>query len=94
MIKLKLYVTGETPGSRALIVRLREMLDTDGEYDLQVFDVFENPVEATKDMVLATPTLIKFLPPPVRRLIGELKDRERVFSALRITENGNGKEDN
>ena len=53
-----------------------------GQYDLEVIDVYQNP-EATKDLqIIATPTLVKILPEPLRRIIGDLSDKERVLAGL------------
>jgi circadian clock protein KaiB len=55
-----------------------------GHYELQVIDVYQNP-EATRELqVVATPTLVKILPEPLRRIIGDLSDRERVLAGLNI----------
>jgi circadian clock protein KaiB len=88
VIKLRLYLTGNTPTSRQVVSNLREMLDTGAEYQLEVVDVFEYPEQALDDMVLATPTLIKVLPPPVRRLVGDLSERERVLAGLELLGDG------
>jgi len=63
---------------------LREILETEfqGVYALKVIDVLKNPQLAEEDKILATPTLAKILPPPVRRIIGDLSDRERVLIGL------------
>jgi len=86
MYKLKLFVTGKTPSSERVIRNIRELFDNNfGErYTLEVIDVFENPEEAYEAMILATPTLIKTLPEPVRRMVGDLSNRERVLAGLQI----------
>jgi len=63
---------------------LRNILETEfrGVYALKVIDVLKNPQLAEEDKILATPTLSKILPPPVRRIIGDLSDRERVLIGL------------
>ena len=78
---LKLYVAGNTPNSMRALKTLRNILDTEfqGVYALKVIDVLKNPQLAEEDKILATPTLAKILPPPVRRIIGDLSDRERVL---------------
>lgn len=58
--------------------------DLDHEYELEVIDVRERPELAERDKILATPTLIKQLPPPLRRLIGDLSDREKVLLGLEV----------
>ena len=81
---LKLYVAGNTPNSMRALKTLRNILETDfrGVYALKVIDVLKNPQLAEEDKILATPTLSKILPPPVRRIIGDLSDRERVLIGL------------
>ncbi len=81
---LKLYVAGNTPNSMRALNTLREILKTEfkGVYALKVIDILKNPQLAEEDKILATPTLAKILPPPVRRIIGDLSDRERVLIGL------------
>ena len=81
---LKLYVAGNTPNSMRALKTLRNILETEfrGVYALNVIDVLKNPQLAEEDKILATPTLSKILPPPVRRIIGDLSDRERVLIGL------------
>lgn len=83
---LKLFVTGMTPGSQALIEHLRQTLDQDfaGRYTLQVINVFKEPDVVELHGVFATPTLIRELPPPIRRLVGDLRDKERVLAGLEL----------
>ena len=94
---LKLYVAGNTPNSMRALKTLRNILETEfrGVYALKVIDVLKNPQLAEEDKILATPTLAKILPPPVRRIIGDLSDRERVLIGLdllyeELTEEGLG----
>lgn len=81
---LKLYVAGNTPNSIRALKMLNDILETDfqGVYALKVIDVLKNPQLAEEDKILATPTLSKILPPPVRRIIGDLSDREKVLIGL------------
>ena len=81
---LKLYVAGNTPNSMRALNTLKEILDTEfkGVYALKVIDVLKNPQLAEEDKILATPTLSKILPPPVRKIIGDLSDREKVLIGL------------
>ena len=78
---LKLYVAGNTPNSMRALTTLREILESEikGVYALKVIDVLKSPQLAEEDKILATPTLSKILPPPVRRIIGDLSDREKVL---------------
>lgn len=81
---LRLYITGETPRSLHAIENLRVICDKEfGEsYELHVIDVLERPQLAEDEKILATPTLVKELPPPIRRIIGDLSDREKVLLGL------------
>ncbi|XHX77955.1 MAG: circadian clock protein KaiB [Stenomitos frigidus ULC029] len=81
---LKLYVAGNTPSSIRALKVLNEILEQDfrGVYALKVIDVLKNPQLAEEDKILATPTLSKILPPPVRKIIGDLSDREKVLVGL------------
>ncbi len=81
---LKLYVAGNTPNSARAIRTLQDILATEfrGVYSLKVIDVLKNPQLAEEDKILATPTLSKILPPPVRKIIGDLSNRERVLIGL------------
>ncbi|PZD74401.1 Circadian clock protein KaiB [Acaryochloris thomasi RCC1774] len=81
---LKLYVAGNTPNSIRALRTLNNILEQEfqGVYALKVIDVLKNPQLAEEDKILATPTLSKVLPPPVRKIIGDLSDRERVLIGL------------
>jgi circadian clock protein KaiB len=81
---LKLYVTGLTPRSQDAVKNLKKILNEDykGVYSLRVIDVVKHPNLAEDDKILATPTLIKILPPPVRRIIGDLSNKEKVLLGL------------
>lgn len=81
---LKLYVTGNTPNSVRALRTLKNILEQEfqGVYALKVIDVLKNPQVAEEDKILATPTLAKILPLPVRRIIGDLSDREKVLVGL------------
>jgi circadian clock protein KaiB len=83
---LKLYVTGTSPKAEAAIANLRRICDEElhESYELQVIDVLEHPQLAEDDKVLATPTLIKRLPPPLRRVIGDLSDKHKVLLGLEV----------
>jgi circadian clock protein KaiB len=81
---LTLYVTGQTPRSLRAIASLRELCEQElhGRYELTVVDVLEHPQLAEDQKILATPTVVKELPPPIRRIIGDLSDTERVLLGL------------
>ena len=81
---LKLYVAGNTPNSVRALKTLRDILEQDfqGIYALKVIDVIQNPQLAEEDKIMATPTLAKVLPPPVRTIIGDLSDRQKILVGL------------
>lgn len=81
---LRLYIAGRSPASLRALSRLRELCAADlaGRYRLEVVDVIEEPDRAERDRVLATPTLVKELPPPTRRVVGDLSDRDEVLLGL------------
>ncbi len=90
--ELKLYVTGKTSRSELAINNLKQICQ-DGlkdNYELKVIDVLESPQLAEDDKILATPTLIKNLPPPIRRIIGDLSDTEKVLLGLDLNKKNNG----
>ena len=83
---LKLYVTGRTSKSELAIANLQRICTDElgGRYELEIIDVLEHPQAAEDDKVLATPTLIKRLPPPLRRVIGDLSDKHKVLLGLEV----------
>ena len=83
---LRLYVTGTTPRSLRAIENLRQILASQeaGLFDLQVIDIYQDPQAASEHQIIAAPTLVKLSPEPVRRIIGDLSDRDRVLRGLEI----------
>lgn len=82
--KLRLFITGSTPRSTRALDNMRRICaeNLDGRYELEVIDVYQHP-EATREFqIVATPTLIKILPEPLRRIIGDLSNQERVLAGL------------
>lgn len=90
--KLKLYVTGRTPKSERAILNLRRICQKNlgSNFEMEVIDVLERPQLAEDEKILATPTLIKELPPPIRRIIGDLSDSERVLVGLDLVRYSSG----
>ena len=83
---LRLFVTGTTSRSQRAIANIRKICDEHltGRCDLEVVDVYLHP-EATRDyQIVATPTLVKILPEPLRRIVGDLSDRARVMASLNL----------
>lgn len=81
---LKLYITGQTPRSARAIANLRRICEEElgGRYELIIIDILERPQLAEDERILATPTLIKELPLPMRRIIGDLSATEKVLLGL------------
>jgi circadian clock protein KaiB len=84
MYTLRLYIAGQTPKSVAALANLKEICEEHlaGRYKLQVVDLLENPQLARGDQILAIPTLVRKLPLPMRRIIGDLSNTERVLVGL------------
>ena len=82
---LKLYVTGKTANSEKAIYNLKGILSEpsfEGKYELKIIDILEHPQLAEEEKILATPVLIKKIPPPLRKIIGDLSDKEKVLLGL------------
>jgi len=83
---LKLFVNGASPRAAVAIANLERICkeQLDGRYRIQVIDVLKEPHLAEEERVLATPTLIKKLPPPLRRIIGDLSEKDKVVLGLEL----------
>jgi circadian clock protein KaiB len=83
---LRLYVTGSTPRSTRAIENIRRICEAEleGRYELTVIDIYQNPEAAREQQIVAAPTLLKILPSPLRRIIGDLSDHEKVLAGLEI----------
>jgi circadian clock protein KaiB len=81
---LRLYVAGQTPRSVAAFTNLKKICEEHlkGQYEIEVIDLLENPKLAQGDQILAVPTLVRKLPEPVRKIIGDLSNTERVLVGL------------
>jgi circadian clock protein KaiB len=81
---LRLYVTGMTPKSINAIENIRKICEENlqGRYDLEVIDIYQQPEYAKKEQLLAAPTLIKKLPLPLRRFIGDMSNKEKIIVGL------------
>ena len=81
---LRLYVTGMTPRSARAVASVRAICEQylHGRYDLEVVDIYQQPSMAQGEQIVAAPTLIKKLPLPLRRMIGDLSNTERVLVGL------------
>jgi circadian clock protein KaiB len=85
---LRLYVTGMTPRSTQAIARIKAICEEhlQGRYELEVIDIYQQPELAKGEQIIATPTLIKKLPAPLRRIVGDLSNKERVLLGLDLRE--------
>jgi circadian clock protein KaiB len=82
--RLRLYVTGSTGSSRQAIINIRKICEEhlDSRHDLEVVDIAQHPELASDAQIIAAPTLIRYLPLPVRRFIGDLSRTDRVLAGL------------
>ncbi len=85
---LRLYTAGQSPRSLRAFANLKRLCDDRlaGHYEIEVVDLVENPSQALTDDILAIPTLVRRTPPPLRKIIGDLSDSERVCDGLRLPE--------
>lgn len=85
---LRLYITGTTSRSILALTNLKKICEEylEGRYELEVIDLYQNPGLAKGDQIIAAPTLIKQLPLPLRRFIGDMSNKEKVLSGLDLRE--------
>ena len=88
---LRLYVAGASDRSRQAVLRARQLCETElnGNFELEVIDVYQQPILARDGQIVATPTLVREFPRPVRRLIGNLSNTVGVFVGLDLDTKGN-----
>jgi circadian clock protein KaiB len=81
---LRLFVTGQTPRSVKSVENLKRLCERylKGRYELEVIDIYQQPALASENQIIAAPTLIKRLPLPLRRLVGDFSNQERVLLGL------------
>jgi len=81
---LRLFITGASPNSSRAITNLKDICETylKDRYELEIIDVYQQPLIAEKEQVIALPMLIKVMPDPTRRLIGDMSDRNKVLIGL------------
>lgn len=86
--QLRLYVAGQTPKSLAAFANLKKICEEHlaGEYEIEVIDLLKHPQLASGDQILAIPTLVRKLPQPIKKIIGDLSNTERVLVGLDIRE--------
>ena len=85
---LRLYVAGQTPKSVLACTNLKQLCEDhlQGRYEIEILDLLENPQLARGDQILAVPTLVRRLPEPIKKIIGDLSNRERVLVGLDLQE--------
>ncbi|MFO8009457.1 MAG: circadian clock KaiB family protein [Dehalococcoidia bacterium] len=87
-VVLKLYTAGKnlSPQESATLENLRRICDAElgGQYELEIIDILENPAIAEAEEIIATPTLVKELPPPPKRIIGEISNTEKILMELEL----------
>jgi circadian clock protein KaiB len=90
---LRLYVTGMTPRSTAAFSSIKKICEKHlyGRYDLEVIDIYQQPTLARDDQIIAAPTLVKRLPAPERRLVGNLSQEDRVLAGLGLHDKNQGR---
>jgi circadian clock protein KaiB len=83
---LRLYVAGQSPKSLTAFANLKRLCDEylESRYEIEIVDLIENPHLAAADEIMAIPTLVRWLPQPTRRLIGDLSDIDRVLAGLQL----------
>jgi circadian clock protein KaiB len=81
---LRLYVAGTTPQSVSAVQAARQFCEDHlgGRYELEVIDIYQRPLLARDEQIIAVPTLVRHLPPPLRKLVGDLSNSERVLVGL------------
>lgn len=86
--ELRLYVAGQTPKSLAAFANLKKICEERlaGQYSIEIVDLLKEPHLASEDQILAIPTLVRKLPPPLRKIIGDLSNTERVLVGLNLIE--------
>ena len=84
--QLRLYVAGQTPKSLKAFANLKGLCEEHlaGRFEIEVIDLIENPRLARDDQIVAIPTLVRKLPPPIRKIIGDLSDTERTLVGLQL----------
>ena len=88
--RLRLYVAGQTPKSITALANLRRLCEERlaGRYHIEVIDLLSQPHLARRDEIVVIPTLVRKLPPPIRRIIGDLSNEERVLVGLDVSDGG------
>jgi circadian clock protein KaiB len=83
---LRLYIAGTTPRSTRAVMNIKEICQNSlsGQYDLEVIDIYQQPSMAKGQQIIAAPTLVKELPPPLRRFIGDMSNTDKILIGLDV----------
>lgn len=83
---LRLYIAGQTPKSVAALANLRRLCEEHlcGRYEIEIVDLIKSPEKAKGDQIVAIPTLVRQLPPPMKKIIGDLSNTEKVLVGLEV----------
>lgn len=86
LVELRLYIAGQSPKSMRAVANLRRTCEEHlpGRYQLELIDLLEHPERARADEIIAVPTLVRASPRPVRRIIGDLSDTEKLLTGLQV----------
>ena len=90
--QLRLYVTGQTPHSLRATENLKKLCADQGlenDYEVRIIDILKEPQLAEEDKIIATPTLVRALPPPLRKIIGDLSETDKVLLGLDLVARNN-----
>jgi circadian clock protein KaiB len=87
---LRLYVSGLTPNSQRAIENVRKICQEhlEGRYQLEIIDIYQQPIFAKEGQIVAAPTLVKELPPPLRKFIGDLSNTDKILLGLDVRKKG------
>ena len=94
MYRLRLFIAGATPRSRTTVEQLRMVCERhlDSPYELEVIDIVQRPDLAEDDRIMATPTLIRRAPAPLRRVIGDISDTSRLLAGLGVDQTSSARD--
>lgn len=85
---LRLYITGSTPRAKSAVIKVKKFCEEHlkNQYELDVIDIYQQPAHAREAQIIAAPTLVKKLPEPLRKLVGDFSNPSRVIDALGLPE--------
>ncbi len=83
---LRLYITGMTPNSKRAVENIKKICKEhlEGRYELEIIDIYQQPGLAASEQIIAAPTLVKIFPAPLKKIIGDLSNTEKVLQSLNV----------